>query len=454
MKNYKKPIVYIVFRSNAGAKSTRFGGFIKRLQRLADMPDAVYKTVALEDMKFVINTEQQASILNHNGLQIFHDASLVYFKSWEGMPETASMAVSYLEAKGIPYEDSAVRGAGIHKASQTWRLWKDGVSVVPTFVAKSRPTKEAVEPSLGEAPYLTKPIHGEKGRGVQKYASYDDVPEDMQGLLLQPYIENDGDYRVLVYGYEVRGALKRVGKDGSVVNNTSAGGASDFLDVSEIPELIKSLAVRAAKACEHAIAGVDVMVSKDGQAMVLEVNQGSQIVTGHFVEEKAEAFASFLRERLDDRYMRSRQNDKLAVIGRYVNVNFPEFGLKGVFAKVDTGAYQSAIHAADIKEVTKDSKKVLEFKLLDGHGKSLGHKTSKYVVDEYEKTFVKSSNGHRQPRYLIKARISINGRMMKTGLTLTDRKDMVAPVLLGRRFLRGRYIVNVELSRIGWEKTL
>ena len=142
------------------------------------------------------------------------------------------------------------------------------------------------------------------------------------------------------------------------------------------------------------------------------------------------------------------------MIGRYVNVNFPEFGLKGVFAKVDTGAYQSAIHAADIKEVTKDGKKVLEFKLLDGHGKSLGHKTSKYVVDEYEKTFVKSSNGHRQPRYLIKARISINGRMMKTGLTLTDRKDMVAPVLLGRRFLRGRYIVNVELSRIGWEKTL
>jgi hypothetical protein len=44
--------------------------------------------------------------------------------------------------------------------------------------------------------------------------------------------------------------------------------------------------------------------------------------------------------------------------------------------------------------------------------------------------------------------------MMKTGITLTDRKDMVAPVLLGRRFLRGRYIVNVELSRIGWEKSL
>lgn len=447
-------VVYVVFRTNAGPTSTRFGGFVKRLQRLGDMPQATYKTVALEDMMFVLDNNGRAAIYGQDGVQIFHDASFVYFKSWEAMPEQASMVVSYLEARGVPYEDRAVRRAGVHKASQLWRLWAKDVQGIPTIVANQRPSKTVVVSALGDGPYLTKPIHGEKGRGVEKVQTYEQLPENLQGLLLQQFVENKGDFRVLTYGYEVRGALLRRGKEGSAVNNTSAGGTSEYYDPATIPDDVKKLAVRAARVVEYAVAGVDIMVDMHGRACVLEVNQGSQIVTGHFVEKKAQAFATFLRERLDERYARKQQNDKLAVIGRYVNVNFPEFDVREVFAKVDTGAYQSAVHATDIREIKENGENFLEFSLFDGHGKTAHHMTPKCRVAEYEKTFVKSSNGQRQPRYVIKTRISINGRMMKTSITLTDRKDMVAPVLLGRRFLRGRYIVNVELSRIGFERLL
>lgn len=452
MDSKLKPVVYFVFRSNAGPTSTRFGGFVRRLKKYGDMPEADYKTVALEDMTFVIDSRGLARIVDTAGETLFEDASLVYFKSWEAMPETTAMVVSYLKAKGIPFEDAAAAHAGVHKPSQTWRLWSQGVSVVPTINAYSVPPKELVEQALGAGPYIVKPAKGEKGLGVVKGETYDaliaqlgDRPAD---FIIQPFIANDGDYRVMVYGHEVRGALLRKGVAGSIVNNTSRGGTSEFVEASEVPGGIAKLAVAAARAVEHAIAGVDIIVDREGAAYVLEVNQGSQIVTGHFVDKKAAAFADFIRERLVNRYGRRVPNNRLEVIGRYTYVNLPELGAKHIFAKVDTGAYQSAIHATDIHEVDTPRGKELEFTILAGH-----HKVEKELppsrAAEYQKVMVRNSFGIVQARYVIQTRIAINGRMMKTGITLTDRKDMVAPILLGRRFLRGRYLVNVEINGRG-----
>lgn len=448
------PVVYFVFRRDAGQASTRFGGFTRRLVNSGKMPLADYRTVALEDLTYAIDSDGLAAIYDKDNRQIFHDASFVYFKSWEGLPEHASMVVSYLRAKGIPFADEAVQHAGIHKASQFWKLWAAGISVVPTIVSARRPSEEFIRAVLGEAPYIVKPIHGEKGRGVERIASYDALPEQTDGLLIQPYIENGGDYRVMAYGNYVRGALYRSAQEGKIVNNTSQGATSVFLERDELDENIITLSEKAAASVEYAIAGVDVMMDGDGRLYALEVNQGSQIVTGHFTEKKIEAFGDFMRERISGRTTRRAQNKRLEVIGRYVNINFPEFGVSRVLAKVDTGAYQSSVHATDIREIEEDNVRYLEFSLLDGHGKTAGHKVPKCRVTEYDKTTVKNSFGVRQVRYSIKARISINGRMMKTGITLADRKDMAAPILLGRRFLRGRYIVNVELSRIEWEKSL
>lgn len=448
------PVVYVVFRRNTGPTSMRFGGFVRRLVKSGAMPKAEYKAVALEELVFALGADGSGAIFEADGAQVFHDASFVYFKSWEGMPEHTAMVVSYLQAKGIPFEDQAVRHAGVYKASQFWKLWTAGVSVVPTIIAPTRPDKALVETILGGAPYLIKPIHGEKGRGVEKIDSYNDIPATLTELVLQPFITNDGDYRVMTYGYTVRGALLRSAGAGRVVNNTSQGGTSVYIERDELPDDIVKIAEKAARVTEHAVAGVDVMVGKDNKPYVLEVNQGSQIVTGHFTDKKIAAFGEFMNERVSERYARTKQSSKLDVIGRYVNVNFPEFGVKQVFAKVDTGAYQSAVHATDIREVKEGGVNYLEFSLLDGHGKTAAHKIPKCRVAEYEITTVKNSFGLQQKRYVVKTRIAINGRMMKTGITLADRKDMVAPVLLGRRFLRGRYVVNVELSRIGWEKTL
>lgn len=448
-----KPVIYFVFRTNSGPTSTRFGGFVTRLKKTGHMPDADYRCVALEDLTFVIDLQGNGVILDREGNEQFADASFVYFKSWEALPETASMVVSYLKAKGIPFEDAAVAYAGMHKPSQTWKLWATGVAVIPTVNSFHVLPETLLTEKLGFGPYIIKPARGEKGRGIQIAETYKDIisitnshPIDW---LVQPYIANEGDYRVMTYGYEVRGALLRKAAEGSIVNNTSQGGASEFVEPAALPVGIVSVSVAAARAVEHAIAGVDVVVDAQGVPRVLEVNQGSQIVTGHHTDKKMAAFGEYISERIVERYSRKKTNNRLPVIGRYVSANLPELGAKRVFAKIDTGAYQSAIHATNIHEVETPEGMVLEFTILEGHNKTLDGQTKPSRAHEYEKVTVKNSFGVQQVRYVIKTRIAINGRMMKTGLTLTDRKNMVAPLLLGRRFLRGRYLVNVELARKG-----
>lgn len=443
-----KPVVYFVFRNNAGETSTRFGGFAKRLLRLGDMPEAEYRTVALEDLTFVIGTEHQAAIYNVDGSQVFHDAAFVYFKSWEGMPEEAAMIVAYLQSKGIPFEDQAVRHAGTDKASQTWKLWAAGVPVIPSIISSERPSKQIVEVTLGKAPYLLKPVHGEKGRGIQVAKTYAAIPADTRHVIVQPFIANRGDFRVLTYGYTVRGALLRVAQAGAIVNNTSQGATSEYVERHDLDAKLVDLAERAARIVEYAIAGVDILPDQDGNYYVLEVNQGSQIVTGHHVFEKIAAFSEYMRERHTDRYARKKQPSKLQPIGRHVIISLPEAGVKNIRAKVDTGAYRSVVHATGIREYRDETGvPTLEYSVLVDHEGVHDVPSSVQRTQEFTKAVIKNSFGHRQTRYVVMMKISLDGRIMRTGVTLTDRSDMAIPILLGRRFLRGRFVVNVELAR-------
>jgi hypothetical protein len=57
---------------------------------------------------------------------------------------------------------------------------------------------------------------------------------------------------------------------------------------------------------------------------------------------------------------------------------------------------------------------------------------------------VKSSNGISESRPMIKTTIQLFGEHHEILLTLTNRGDMSHPVLLGRRFLRNKFLVDVS----------
>ncbi len=129
---------------------------------------------------------------------------------------------------------------------------------------------------------------------------------------------------------------------------------------------------------------------------------------------------------------------KKQTVGRLEKVDFPEFGIVGVEAKIDTGAYRSSIHANDVREENG----TLHFMLLDEQHPQFNQK--RYTAASFSKVLVKSSNGESSFRYKIKTPVVIRGREFVTDFTLSDRTSMRRPVLIGRKVLRHRFVVDVS----------
>lgn len=141
----------------------------------------------------------------------------------------------------------------------------------------------------------------------------------------------------------------------------------------------------------------------------------------------------------------SNFKDKM-LIGRKEDIDLPKLKLKDLDAKVDTGAYTSSLHCHHIKVKEIDGTKFLTFKLLDPEHASYQKKIFKFK--NFERKYVKSSNGQKELRYVIKTTLRIYGIDIETEFSLTDRSSMKHPVLLGRKFINQGFIVDVSKKNI------
>lgn len=136
----------------------------------------------------------------------------------------------------------------------------------------------------------------------------------------------------------------------------------------------------------------------------------------------------------------------MKIIGRVDKADFPELNLRNINVKVDTGAFTSSIHSHDIKEVDLNGEKFIEFKLLDpSHAK---YKDKIFKTKNYKMKSIKSSFGNIEERFIISTKIVIFAQEYPIELSLSERSDMKFPILLGRKFLNKRFIVNTSLKNV------
>lgn len=123
-------------------------------------------------------------------------------------------------------------------------------------------------------------------------------------------------------------------------------------------------------------------------------------------------------------------------IGRYEKVFFPELNLK-IDSKIDTGAYSISLHVDGIYE--KDNKLVFWIE----------NENNMFSYDEFKMINVKSSFGKTQKRYSIKMIMTLGLDSFEVIVSLSDRKDMKFPCLIGRRFLnKNRFLVDVRKKNL------
>ena len=137
---------------------------------------------------------------------------------------------------------------------------------------------------------------------------------------------------------------------------------------------------------------------------------------------------------------------KLVVIGRRERISFPELNLFDIEAKVDTGAYSTTIHCHDVEVKNIEGKQVLCFKLLDPEHAEYTDKEQRFEVFQL-KTF-KNSFGEQEDRYVVQTLIKLGKRKVRGTVSLTSRANMRYPVLIGRKLLKDRFIVNVAEEQL------
>ncbi len=133
-------------------------------------------------------------------------------------------------------------------------------------------------------------------------------------------------------------------------------------------------------------------------------------------------------------------NTQKKIIGRTDKVDFALLSLTDIDVKIDTGAYTSSIHCKDIREVGEQ----LECRFLDPTHPEYNGK--KFTFTNYDITAVKSSNGTVEIRYAIRTKITLFDKTHIITLTLSSRDDMRFPILLGRKFLNGKFLVDPQLK--------
>lgn len=128
------------------------------------------------------------------------------------------------------------------------------------------------------------------------------------------------------------------------------------------------------------------------------------------------------------------------ILGEIDRFYLPEFNLKNIEARIDTGAKTSSIHATNIKIINKN---LVEFEVLDKY---------KFQKKIHKIAIVKSSNGIEEKRVFIKSTIKIFDKNYDIELSLNDRKNMQFPLLIGRELLEKGFIVDVSQQNLSYLK--
>ena len=120
-------------------------------------------------------------------------------------------------------------------------------------------------------------------------------------------------------------------------------------------------------------------------------------------------------------------------VGKYRNIP----------AKIDTGADASVIWASNIK-VTRDG--ILKFTLF---GKGSPYYSGRLLRrTDFGVANIKSSNSTCQIRYRTHLTVVVAGRKIRALFYLADRSEQKFPILIGRRTIAGKFLVDVSKKNI------
>jgi hypothetical protein len=135
-----------------------------------------------------------------------------------------------------------------------------------------------------------------------------------------------------------------------------------------------------------------------------------------------------------------RKSHSTPTIGWREIITLPKLGIEQIKVKIDTGARSSALHAFAIKELEKNGKPIIRFKVHPIQRNNHMTITAEAELLEYRK--VRNSGGIIQLRPVVKTQVKLGEKQWSIELTLTNRDVMGFRMLLGRQAVRNKFLVD------------
>jgi len=132
-------------------------------------------------------------------------------------------------------------------------------------------------------------------------------------------------------------------------------------------------------------------------------------------------------------------------------VSLPDIGIDRIKGKIDAGARTSALHAVDLHQYFDEGVLRIRFRVYPVQRDSTSHLTcDAEVIDERS---VKISAGVAEVRPVIRTNLCLGASCWPIDLTLTDRANMGFRLLLGRRALQRRVLVDPSRTFLSLDPT-
>lgn len=225
-----------------------------------------FKTKMLEDVALSVST-----YMYHYGVKVFNTEAL-YTRSRSKLSQYAIAALNKIPTTPFLFSMNPV----IMK--QHLEKWGHGFPVIMKAVTASR----------GNDNYLVHDL--EESFSIVDKTDADDGP----WFVVQGFVPNSGDLRVIVMGDEVKYVIHRRSLNGGHLNNTSKGGEATEIEPNDLPKKVLADVVSLARLLRREITGVDLIQHKEtNEYYLLEINNMPQMATGSFVQEKMKALDSF-----------------------------------------------------------------------------------------------------------------------------------------------------------------
>ena len=127
------------------------------------------------------------------------------------------------------------------------------------------------------------------------------------------------------------------------------------------------------------------------------------------------------------------------LVGWNENIDLPDWGIRRLGAKIDTGARSSALHVEDLEVLPRGR---VRFRVVVHRVQRDRH--VRVVARISRRARVRSSNGEFETRFFVKTTMRLGDVEKEIEMSLVDRGKMIHRMLLGRTALSGDFIVDVS----------